>query len=174
MRWRWVLITTGFWLLTLLLAVGLGAVIATRDDAPSFPSPKTATWTPLSWELPPRWDYFCWTARYAEEQGVPLSLALRLLAWESGWHNTVGALNEDGTRDYGLARLNGYWLGVGSFTRYNDWHTVDPMDPETAIRVGIRYLAALYAQSGNWAEAVRRYAGNRPRAHTAKIMGGAP
>jgi len=43
--------------------------------------------------------------------------------------------------------------------RYNDGNAIDPFDPETAIRVGIRYLADLHALTGSWRTAVMVYNG---------------
>jgi soluble lytic murein transglycosylase-like protein len=97
-------------------------------------------------------------------------LACRLFAHESGWKpNLVGPENDNGTRDYGIAALNGAYLDC--FRVYNNGLTVNPFDPETAIRVGVRYLAALHARHGTWREAVRRYAGRRPATDVSKIMG---
>jgi soluble lytic murein transglycosylase-like protein len=102
----------------------------------------------------------------------------RLFDWESGWNAEYrGRENTNGTHDYGLAALNSACLLL--FRKYNDGAEVDPFDPETAIRVGVRYLAALHATTGSWRAAVGAYnvglaawrAGARPERHMREVFG---
>jgi soluble lytic murein transglycosylase-like protein len=93
--------------------------------------------------------------REAYAAGVPLWLAGRLIAAESGWNPDAVGYNNNGTQDLGLAQLNSQYLDY--FARFNDWQPVDPFDPETAIRVACRYLAALYRATGTWEGAVASY-----------------
>lgn len=153
------------------LAGGVGIALVTRDDNRlKVPKPIEAELEPQSYILP--LEYAQLVIRYCDETGVPVWLACRLFQHESGWKpGLVGRENDNGTRDYGLAQLNSAYLQ--HFRVYNDGQAVDPFNPEHAIRVGVRYLAALHAQCGSWREAVRRYAGRRPAADTAKILGGA-
>ena len=55
----------------------------------------------------------------------------------------------------GVAQLMPKFLEY--FERYNDGRPIDPHDPETAVRVGIRYLAALHAELRTWRAAVGAY-----------------
>ena len=57
-----------------------------------------------------------------------------------------------------MAQLMPQFLEVFSML-YNDGLPIDPFDPETAIRVGIRYLADLYSQTGSWSIALKSYNG---------------
>ena len=133
-----------------------------------LPEPVAAKLTPQPYTLP--LQYAEWVIFYCDENSVPVWLACRLFAHESGWKPwLVGRENDNGTRDYGLAQLNSAYLD--HFRVYNDGQLVDPMNPEHAIRIGVRYLAALRARYGSWREAVRRYGGRRPAAHTAWILG---
>jgi len=151
--------------------VSIGIALVTRDDnRPKVPEAVEAGLEPRPYTLP--LEYAQLVIRYCDETGVPVWLACRLFAHESGWRpSIIGPENDNGTRDYGLAQLNSAYLEC--FRQYNDGVAVDPFNPEHAIRVGIRYLAALHAEHGSWREAVRRYAGHRPAAHTAAIMGDA-
>lgn len=123
-------------------------------------------------------QYAEWVIRYCDETGVPVWLACRLFNWESGWRtNRVGKENKNGTHDLGLAALNSACLL--DFERYNDGRKVDPFDPETAIRVGVRYLAALREATGSWRSAVGAYnvglagwrRGVRPVRHMRMVIG---
>jgi soluble lytic murein transglycosylase-like protein len=143
-----------------LLAFSLaGAVYTARfaktvptPEAPALPEPGRPS--PKPYILP--MQYAEWVIRYCDETGVPVWLACRLFNWESGWRaQRVSPENENGTRDLGLAALNNAYLVF--FERYNGGQKVDPFDPECAVRVGIRYLAALHASTGNWRAAVGAY-----------------
>jgi soluble lytic murein transglycosylase-like protein len=149
--------------------VSIGIALVTRDDnRPKVPEAVETVLEPRPYTLP--LEYAQLVIRYCDETGVPVWLACRLFAHESGWRpSIVGPENENGTLDYGLAQLNSAYLEC--FRQYNDGQAVDPFNPEHAIRVGVRYLAALHARHGTWREAVRRYAGRRPAADTAAIMG---
>jgi soluble lytic murein transglycosylase-like protein len=85
-------------------------------------------------------------------------------------------VNLNGTRDYGLAALNSAYLV--HFQDYNDGRTVDPFDPEPAMRVGVRYLADLFTSTGSWRDAVSAYNtglaawldGKRAERHIKEVM----
>lgn len=147
---------------------GVGASMMQSDPWP-MPAPAQRM-APQPYTLP--LAYAQLVIFYCDESGVPVWLAARLFAWESGWNPRYqGRVNANGTYDRGLAALNSASLATFA-ALYNDGRAVDPYDPETSIRVGIRYLAALHAQHGTWREAVRKYAGNRPASHVRAIMGG--
>jgi len=148
--------------------VSIGIALVRHEEQITVPAPVDVELEPRPYTLP--LQYAELVIRYTDETGCPVWLACRLFAHESGWKpRMVGRQNDNGTRDYGLAQLNSAYLE--HFRVYNGGQRVDPLDPEQAIRVGIRYLAALRAQCGSWREAVRRYAGRRPAADTARIMG---
>lgn len=150
--------------------VSIGIALVRGEERIMVPAPAEIELAPRPYTLP--LEYAQLVVFYCDEQSVPVWLACRLFAHESGWKaSLVSRENDNGTRDYGLAQLNSAYLE--HFRVYNDGQRVDPLDPEQAIRVGIRYLAALHAQCGSWREAVRRYAGRRPTADTARIMGDA-
>lgn len=115
-------------------------------------------------------EYTQLVIRYCDETGVPVWLAARLFDWESGWIRTRRHYNANGTVDLGIAALNSANLKAFAVL-YNDGKPIDPFDAETSIRVGLRYLAALRAQLGDWRLAVKSYAGNRPESHVRAIMG---
>jgi len=149
--------------------------------APFFAPPRaTEAWlTPLPFELP--LEYTLMVIHASDETSVPVWLLSRLFAWESGWNpNYVSVMNANGTHDLGIAALNDACLL--HFERYNDGTAVDPFDPETAMRVASRYLAALYAATGTLRGATAAYnAGlgayqlglmpERTRLHVNAIMG---
>ncbi len=146
----------------------LGSALERGQVRIEVPAPAPCRLAPRAYTLP--MEYAQLVIRYCDETGAPVWLVCRPFDWESGWNpRCVGPENDNGTRDYGLAALNSAY--IEHFRIYNDGARVDPLDPECAIRVGIRYLAALHEKTGSWREAVRRYAGNRPSRHTAKIMG---
>ena len=152
------------------LTVGLAVGSSWERDLEQIqvPAPVSGRLAPQPYTLPI--EYAQLVIRYCDETGAPVWLVCRLFAWESGWNPWYrGTENQNGTRDYGLAALNSAYLE--HFRIYNNGAPVDSFDPECAIRVGVRYLAALYEKTGSWREAVRRYAGNRPSRHTAKIIG---
>ncbi|MDD5305048.1 MAG: transglycosylase SLT domain-containing protein [Elusimicrobia bacterium] len=148
--------------------VSIGIALVRGEERAAVPAPAEVELAPQPYVLP--LEYAQLVVFYCDETGVPVWLACRLFAHESGWKAwIVGRENDNGTRDYGLAQLNSAYLE--NFRVYNDGQAVDPFNPEHAIRIGIRYLAALHEQCGSWREAVRRYAGRRPAADTARIMG---
>jgi hypothetical protein len=100
--------------------------------------------------------------RYAEAlylecqaEGVPLWIAARLFARESGFCPTAQNINPNGTIDQGIAQLNSRYLDF--FEGFNDGQPIDPLDGPTSIRVGVRYLSALYRATGEWEDAVAAY-----------------
>jgi len=161
-------LTAGVVVFSMAGGVSIGIALVRGEERAAVPAPVVGELVPRPYVLP--LEYAQLVIRYCDEQAVPVWLACRLFTHESGWKaNLASRENDNGTRDYGLAQLNGAYLE--SFRVYNGGQAVDPFNPEHAIRVGIRYLSALHAQCGSWREAVRRYAGRRPAADTARIMG---
>lgn len=119
--------------------------------------------------------YRDWLWKYAAETGIPLDVATRLPWEESWWKPQAKNYNtSNNTIDRGLFQLNSRNLGwfAGCF---NDHQKVDPHDPETAIRVGLRYLAFLYRKYGSLREALAQYNGGAPSSYefAARILKGA-
>lgn len=113
-------------------------------------------------------EYEPWVRYYADERGIPHWMAARLFSQESvgdplsgrwnpravSWMGAVGLaqLMPENT-DYTTVR------GRDFARRYNDGQQIDPRDPETAIRVGLRFLADLYSRTGSWTLALLSYNG---------------
>jgi len=97
-------------------------------------------------------EYLTIVLRSCDETGVPVWLACRLFYAESRWRWwAVGAAGEQG-----LAQLMPDLLPVFS-ELYNDGLRINPYDPETSVRVGLRYLAHLKTETGDWRAAVAAY-----------------
>jgi soluble lytic murein transglycosylase-like protein len=58
----------------------------------------------------------------------------------------------------GLAQIMPVNLGLFALL-YSGGRAVDPFDPETAIRIGLHYLADLHERTGNWRVALMAYNG---------------
>ena len=84
-------------------------------------------------------EYATWVIHYCYEAGVPVWIACRLFARESQWNPKARGWNENGSVDIGIAQLNSDSMDTLSL-RYNEGKSIDPTDPDTAIRVGIRYI----------------------------------
>lgn len=147
--------------LTFLCGAGVGASMMQSAPGP-LPAPDRSRMDPLPFTLP--LEYTQWVMYYSDETGVPAWIYCRTAAWESGWNpRFIGRANADGSRDLGLSGINSRNLDLATqqgrdFARlYNDGARIDPLDPETAIRVGMRYLSGLYSLSHNWRVAVGMY-----------------
>jgi soluble lytic murein transglycosylase-like protein len=114
---------------------------------------------PLPYVIPP--EYQAWIVYYADETGVPVWMAARLFAQESVGDVLSGRWNPRAVSwmgAQGLAQIMPVNLGLFAI-KYNDGKDIDPFDPETAIKVGLHYLADLRAVSGSWRVAVMAYNG---------------
>jgi soluble lytic murein transglycosylase-like protein len=134
--------------------LGLHVALESRP-APVVPArAETTRPTPQAYPWPPDPQWMKWVVYYCDEQGVPCWLACRLFAYESGWKPSATHYNVNSV-DVGIAQLNSACLKA--FEVFNDGKPIDPRDPETSIRVGVRYLAALYAETENWKVACASY-----------------
>lgn len=104
--------------------------------------------------VPERYKASFW--RYVRETGIPADIACRLVFQESSWNRFATHRNHDGSVDRGLLQLNSKYLPDYAW-RYNDGRRVNPLDPETALRVGFRKLAHNYRMTGSWWAAVASY-----------------
>lgn len=133
-----------------------------------LPAPVEVRLDAQPWFVPQAYIEMVVNAAYAND--IPVWLLARLFKFESRWDRYfIGSVNDNGTIDLGIAGLNSACLV--DFEIYNDGKKIDPFDPETAIRVGIRRFAALHKETGTWREAIRRYAGRRPENHVKTILG---
>lgn len=105
---------------------------------------------PMPYTLP--LQYAAWTIYWCDKADVPVWLISRLYDVESWWN--PHAVSHAGAR--GIAQI--IESNFADFSkRYNSGRPIDPHDPETAIRVGILYLADLYATFKDWPRAVGAY-----------------
>jgi len=138
---------------------GLAVVSKKRPpEAATFPELEVERPRPLPHTLPIQ--YAAWVIYYCDETGVQVWLLCRLISWESGWNPECNRSrvrqNQDGSYDLGLAQLNYGCLKQSE--KYNDGRPIDPFDPETAVRVAARLLAALHAELGmSWRAATCVY-----------------
>ena len=91
------------------------------------------------------------------ETKIPEAMLCRLIAWEShGRADYRGALNANGTRDYGLMALNSAYLDYFAW-RFNGGVEINPRDARTNLRVGMRLLAEQFRLTGSWYYAIWAY-----------------
>ena len=151
--------SAGLYSLTLGIILSLSACLTWEGaQLPASEWSPLLRLAPISYNLP--LDYAPWTIRYCDETGVPIWLASRMFSVESSG-DPLGPWNKRAVSymgAQGLAQLMPF--NLSSFaSRYNDGKVIDPFDPETAIRVGIRYLADLYGETGSWSVALKSYNG---------------
>jgi hypothetical protein len=108
-------------------------------------------------------EYLSWVIRASDLTGVPVWILARMFsvecsvsgdALDSRWQPR--AVSWAGAQ--GIAQLMPVNLPLFAVL-FNDGKTVDPFDPETAIRVGAKYLAALHELTGSWRLAIMSYDG---------------
>jgi hypothetical protein len=106
--------------------------------------------------------YAQWVINYRDESNViPVWMACRLFGLESRGDPESGDWDEEAVSwafAMGLAQIiRANCENPDFYTRYNDGKPIDPFDPETAIRVGIRLLADLYLTTGSYQIALMSY-----------------
>lgn len=147
----------------ILATTSLRMVPERQEEFPSW-------WRPAAEieDLPPQQDWNCpiedlkILIYYTDEQRVPVWIAARMFSTES---SPTGSPTDPRWQDQavsyvgavGRAQLMPYNLTTKLFLDFNDGRPIDPRDPTTAIRVGVRYLAYLHRMLGSWVWAVEAY-----------------
>jgi len=139
-NWTWL---ARFYMLATVLMV-LCSFYLPFEDPPIIRPPVSHEPMPAALPFVLPLDYAGIVLRYAYETGVPVWIACRMFSTEDTGDPMSGAW------DPGVPLL-ALW--------FNDGNRIDPRDPETSIRVGLRYLADLYATTGSWTIALAAYNG---------------
>jgi soluble lytic murein transglycosylase-like protein len=91
------------------------------------------------------------------ETGVSIVVACRLIWAESRWYpRAIGDKETGGARSLGIMQLSEKYLPYYA-VRFNGGQGIDPFNPRVSIRIGLRYLARLYARFGTWSLALAAY-----------------
>jgi hypothetical protein len=149
-------------LLAVFTAIGLSLSSFRTVFYPAFVVPtaeRESRPVPQPYILP--LQYAVWVIYYTDETGVPVWMACRLFGKESTGDPMSGRWDPTAVSymgAIGLAQIMPENLALFAI-KYNDGRPIDPRDPDTAIRVGLRYLADLHAQTGSWVIALRSYNG---------------
>lgn len=148
-----------------------GLAVAHQDSAESVPYNKIKVAVYVrpdpAHTIPDK--YADMIAENAERNGVPVWIVARMIEWESGWNpRRKSQRNANGSYDYGLMQLNSRYLDEYSW-KYNEGEEIDPYDPETNIRVGVRYLSHLRAHTASWYEALWAYNAGLSRVRAQKM-----
>lgn len=89
--------------------------------------------------------------QYANQYGVPPSIALGVASHESGFNpNATNTGNSNGTTDWGVMQLND--------TVVKTLGIQNPLDPNQNINAGVSLLASYYNKYGDWNTALAAYA----------------
>lgn len=90
------------------------------------------------------------------ENEVPISVAYKLIQWESKWDSKAVNCNSNGTKDLGIMQLNNAYIKYFS-DKYNGGVLIDVWMWRVSIKVGVLYLRDLYIATGNWPAAIASY-----------------
>lgn len=141
-----------FYLSTILFLIAIPANDLARPIpiAPMPPLPKGA----MGVFLVPS-PYLGLIVRYCGETGVPMDIACRIIWQESRWNPKAIGLNSS-SRDEGLTQQNirNHWWFVRLFNHGVDF---DPFDPESSIKIGLRFLKWLWIKTGSWEKAIEAF-----------------
>lgn len=100
--------------------------------------------------------YRAFVVRTCQKYDVPVLYYVKLVQAETGWRNVISRPNRNGTRDYGIAQING--SNIAFFDRiYFPDREFDVMNPFHNLEVSIKHLSALYSQLRNWRLSVASY-----------------
>lgn len=97
-----------------------------------------------------------------KEYDIPVKILSNIIQQESKWKpEAIGKNYIDGklySYDSGLTQLNSKYKSYFE-QKFNDGKPIDPHHPETAIKVGARYLKWAYDLTGSWVNAILVYNG---------------
>jgi len=100
--------------------------------------------------------------------GVPVKLMADLIMKESRWNPKTKSINYTSkghvaSYDCGLVQLNSQYIEKDFKNKFNDGKKIDPFDPYTSIRIGVRHLRWAYDLTSKWEDAILVYNGGYTR-----------
>lgn len=171
---------------TLVVAVFLSATtffsLPKVMEPPPAPPPVEIK-VVITYPAPPEWvsrNYVAYVMQECARQNVPYLLVFKLIELESGWKISAKNINRDPVTgeilsiDWGRFQINSR-----NFERFIAKYK-DPdrkassydliHDAFDNAQIGIRHLADLYGEFGNWTQAVQAYNGGSPRVRNGSLL----
>lgn len=93
----------------------------------------------------------------ADQYKIPEQIIQAVIQVESGGRNVISK-NRDGSKDYGVMQINGWWLKI---LKHHEIQQKDLMNVCTNIAVGSWILRYEYQHFKNWQDALASYNGGR-------------
>lgn len=171
---------------TLVVAVLLSATTFSKlpevVEVPPPPPPVEVKYV-ISYPAPPSWvsrSYVAYVIQECARQNVPYLLVFKLIELESGWKASAKNVNKDPVTGEVLSiDWNRFQINSKNFTRFIALYK-DPDRPASSYdlindtfdnaQIGIRHLADLYREFGNWTQAIQAYNGGAPRVKNGTLL----